>query len=318
MLDWTDRHYRYLVRLISHHALLYTEMIHAQALLHGSAERYLAYDPKEQPLVLQLGGSFPEELAKAVHVASSYTFAAINLNAGCPSPRVQKASFGAALMLDKTRLINCLNAMQDKTDTPITLKHRLGVDKETSYDFVRDFVGDISEKTSCRTFIVHARNAWLQGLSPKANRETPPLNYSFVYYLKKDFPNLTIVLNGGINNLEVMQEVLTKVDGVMVGRKAFHDPWFLASWDQTFFSSSYFLSREKWVEAFYQYACRMLQEGKGTNMRDLARPAMNFFHGEAGARVWRQVLSDSMLLKKNDPEIIIKAYRAVKEISSHF
>lgn len=318
MLDWTDRHYRYLVRLISRHVLLYTEMIHAQALLHGLAERYLAHDLKEHPLVLQLGGSSPEELAGAVQVASPYAFAAINLNAGCPSSKVQEASFGAALMPDKTRLIACLNAMQERTETPITLKHRLGVDKETSYDFVRDLVGDVSEKTACRTFVVHARNAWLQSLSPKANREIPPLNYPFVYRLKKDFPHLTIILNGGLNSLETMQEALAKVDGVMVGRKAFHDPWFLASWDQTFFSSPDSLSREEWVDVFYQYACRILHQERDTHIRDLVRPALGFFHGEVGARAWRQVLSDSTWLKKNDPKIIMKAYQAVKEVAGRF
>ncbi len=219
MLDWTDRHCRYLHRLLSQHTLLYTEMITTGALLHGDVPRHLRFNQEEHPLALQLGGSEPADLAKAAKMGQDWGYDEINLNCGCPSERVQRGAFGACLMREADLVADGVKAMRDVVDIAVTVKHRIGIDKIESYDFVRDFVGTVAD-AGCTVFIVHARNAWLQGLSPKENRDIPPLRYDVVAQLKRDFPHLTIAINGGIKTDDVVQEQLEQVDGVMVGREA--------------------------------------------------------------------------------------------------
>ena len=237
MLDWTDRHCRYLHRLLSRHALLYTEMVTTGALIHGDRARHLDFDAAELPLALQLGGSEPFELAQCARMAEEWGYSEVNLNCGCPSERVQRGAFGACLMREPALVADGVKAMLDAVSIPVTVKHRIGIDKTESYDFVRDFVGTLS-LAGCRTFIVHARNAWLQGLSPKDNREIPPLRYASVYRLKQDFPALEFVINGGITRTAQIEEHLLQVDGVMLGREAYHNPWWLSEWDQQFFADA--------------------------------------------------------------------------------
>ena len=226
MLDWSDRHCRYLHRLLSRRALLYTEMVTTGALLHGDVARHLRFNVEEHPVALQLGGSEPVDLARAARLGQDWGYDEINLNCGCPSERVQRGAFGACLMREPTLVADGVRAMRDAVDIPVTVKHRIGIDQDESYAFVRDFVGTVAE-AGCGVFIVHARNAWLKGLSPKENRDIPPLRYGVVAQLKQDFPHLTIAINGGIRDSATVAEQLTQVDGVMVGREAYHNPWWL-------------------------------------------------------------------------------------------
>src|SRR5215470_312290 len=230
MMDWTDLHCRYFLRLLSKRARLYTEMITAPALVHGDVPRHLDFDPAEHPVALQLGGSNPRELAHAARLGASWGYDEINLNCGCPSERVQTGSFGACLMAEPALVAQCVAAMRDAVAVPVTVKHRIGLDDIESYGFVGDFVGTVAA-AGCGVFIVHARNAVLKGLSPKENREIPPLRYDVVRRLKRDFPALTIVLNGGLTTWEAIERELEHVDGVMLGRAAYHDPWQLAQAD---------------------------------------------------------------------------------------
>lgn len=317
MLDWTDRHYRYLVRLLTKHTRLYTEMVHACALIYGAQqERLLQHRLVEHPLALQLAGNEPSQLAQACLVAKNYGFAEINLNAGCPSERVQKGAFGAILMRNTMHLAACLNAMQQAVDMPITLKHRIGLDQEQSYEWLRDFVGEIAHRTTCRVFIVHARNAWLKGLSPKENRQIPPLKYDYVYRLKQDFSNLTIVLNGGITSHESMKRHLQQVDGVMIGREAYHRPMFVRDWDTLFFADKKNdFSLEKLIERFFTYAKQELALYPEMKLRDIVKPSLGLFANQRGGKVWRQYLSNPERLKNNDPQLILDAFLAVKKKS---
>ena len=227
MLDWTDRHCRYFHRLLAPNAMLYTEMVTTGAIIHGDADRHLAFNPEEHPLALQLGGSEPADLAHCARIAQERGYDEINLNLGCPSERVQRGSFGAGLMLEPDLVADCIGAMQDAVDIPVTAKTRLGVDEHCSYEFASGFIRRLAG-AGCRTFIVHARKAYLSGLSPKQNRDVPPLNYEWVYDLKRDMPELEIVVNGGIDSLAAVQAHLGAVDGVMIGRAAYQNPWFLA------------------------------------------------------------------------------------------
>ena len=248
MMDWTDRHCRYFHRLLSRHALLYTEMVTTGALIHGDVGRHLRFDAGEHPVALQLGGSEPADLAHCARLGEQWGYCEININCGCPSERVQRGSFGACLMADPKLVADCVKAMVDAVDVPVTVKHRIGIDKDERYGFVRDFVGAVSE-AGCRTFIVHARNAWLKGLSPKENREVPPLRYELVHRLKKDFPDLTVSVNGGVTTSEQVSAQLLEVDGVMVGREAYHNPWWLTSWDADFFGDGGQATTREQVEA---------------------------------------------------------------------
>lgn len=239
MLDWTDRHYRYMARQITRHTWLYTEMVNAGAIVYGDPDRFLHRNECENPVALQLGGSEPKLLANASAKAAEYGYDEINLNCGCPSPRVQKGAFGACLMNEVELVSNCLNAMQDAApDYAVTIKHRIGLDKQTEYEPLAEFVGTLRDKTPCRTFIVHARNAWLDGLSPKENRDIPPLRYDYVYRLKNEFPDLEILINGGVKTNEEIAEHLRHVDGVMVGREAYHNPMIMQHWDSLFYGDT--------------------------------------------------------------------------------
>ena len=290
MLDWTDRHCRYFHRLLTRKTRLYSEMVTTGALLHGDAARHLDFDPAEHPLALQLGGSEPADLAACARLAARWGYDEVNLNCGCPSERVQKGAFGACLMAEPQLVADGVKAMRDAVDLPVTVKHRIGIDQIERYDFVRDFVGTVAE-AGCSVFIVHARNAWLQGLSPKENREIPPLRPELVYRLKQEFPHLTIVLNGGVRSAAEIAQHLAHVDGVMVGRQAYHDPWPMAGWDAQFFGVSGPADTRETVEArWFDYLDRVHESGRPwpTAMRH----ALGLWNGERGARLWRQFWSD--------------------------
>lgn len=294
MMDWTDRHCRYLHRLLTRHTLLYTEMVTTGALLHGDVLRHLRFNAEEHPLALQLGGSEPADLARSAQLGEQWGYDEINLNCGCPSERVQRGAFGACLMNEAALVAEGVKAMRDAVQIPVTVKHRIGIDKSESYDFVRDFIGTVSE-AGCEVFIVHARNAWLKGLSPKENREVPPLRYEVVARLKREFPQLTIAINGGFKDSASVAEQLEVVDGVMVGREAYHNPWWLASWDAEFYGAApNGLTREAVEEQMVAYMEREALE-HGTHWYSIARHMLGLRHGLPGARRWRQAWSDHRL-----------------------
>jgi tRNA-dihydrouridine synthase A len=315
MLDWTDRHCRYFHRQLSGHARLYTEMVTTGALIHGDQSRHLNYSAEEHPLALQLGGSEPADLAASAKLAQRWGYGEINLNCGCPSERVQRGAFGACLMAEPNLVRDGVAAMRDAVGNalPVTVKHRIGIDRTESYAFARDFIGTVAEG-GCSVFIVHARNAWLQGLSPKDNRDIPPLRYELVYQLKREFPDLTIVLNGGVkSDAEVLQH-LAHVDGVMIGREAYQRPWWLASWDAAYFGAAATLATPESIEhAMLAYAERMA--GQGTPPFAIARHMLNLWKGEPGARLWRQVLSDPSLRKLEPADLFRQA--AQRRRSAH-
>ena len=296
MMDWTDRHCRFFLRQVSSRARLYTEMITTGALIHGDVYRHLAFSAAEKPVALQLGGSEPEELAHCAKLGEEYGYDEINLNIGCPSERVQRGAFGACLMAEPRLVAECVQAMN--TGIPVTVKHRIGIDQVEDYSFVRDFVGTVAE-AGCTVFIVHARNAVLKGLSPKENREIPPLKYDYVYRLKRELPDLTIVINGGITSWAQIDAHVAHVDGVMLGRAAYHNPWMLADAGKT---------RADVARAMYEYA-------KGVeSLRHVTRHILGLYYGHPRARLWRRMLSDSNELKKNDPRLILEALDAVESL----
>ncbi len=309
MMDWTDRHCRYLHRLLTRHTLLYTEMVNVGGILFGGTERHLRYNAEEHPVALQLGGNEPSKLAQAARLGEQWGYDEINLNCGCPSDRVQRGAFGASLMKSPTLVADCVKAMVDVVEVPVTVKHRIGLDKDESYAFVRDFIGTVQD-AGCKVFIVHARNAWLQGLSPKENRDIPPLRYEVAHRLKKDFPNLTIAINGGICTDEVVQEQLQHVDGVMVGREAYHNPWWLARWDSLYFGApERQLSVEAVEDAMVDYMEREAAQ-YGTPWYAIARHMLGLRHGLSGARRWRQVWSDHRLKDLPAREVAAQARAA--------
>ena len=290
MLDWTDRYFRYFVRLITHRTLLYTEMVTSAALLHGDPARFLDFDPAEHPLALQLGGSDPAQLARCSRLGETWGYDEINLNLGCPSDRVQSGRFGACLMKQPQQVADCIRAMRDATGLPVTAKHRTGVDDRDSYPELRDFVGLLAE-AGCGCFIVHARKAWLQGLSPRENREVPPLQYESVYRLKEDFPDLEIIVNGGVSSLDQCLGHRQQVDGVMIGREAYHNPWILADADRRCFGlDTPPPSRHGVVEALLPFIDREL--ARGVPLQRISRHLLGLFHGRPNARAWRRHLSE--------------------------
>ncbi len=294
MMDWTDRHCRYLHRLLSRHTLLYTEMVTTGALMHGDVRRHLRFNAEEHPVALQLGGSEPADLARAAKLGQEWGYDEINLNCGCPSDRVQRGAFGACLMNEPALVADGVKAMRDAVDIPVTVKHRIGVDRIERYEFVRDFVGTVSE-AGCEVFIVHARNAWLDGLSPKENREIPPLRYELAWRLKQDFPALTIAVNGGIKDNAAIADHLQRLDGVMVGREAYYNPWLLSTWDEAFFGAApSTLEREGVEEAMVAYMERAHAED-GCPWYAIARHMLGLYHGQRGGRLWRQVWSNHKL-----------------------
>ncbi|HRW71010.1 MAG: tRNA dihydrouridine(20/20a) synthase DusA [Ottowia sp.] len=302
MIDWTDKHCRYLHRLLTKKTRLYTEMVTTGGLLHGGERRHLRMDACEHPVALQLGGSEPADLARCAAIGQRWGYDEINLNCGCPSERVQRGAFGACLMAEPRLVADCVKAMADAVDLPVTVKHRIGIDREESYAFVRDFVGTVAE-AGCGVFIVHARNAWLKGLSPKENREIPPLRYEMVYRLKQEFPQLTIVLNGGVTSDEQIAAHLQQVDGVMLGREAYHHPWIMTAWDQRFLGGGPCpLSQDEVEAAMVAYMQRELAED-GTPWSAIARHMLGLHHGRRGARLWRQVWSDHKLKARPAEEV---------------
>ncbi len=296
MMDWTDRHCRYFLRQVSSRVRLYTEMITTGALIHGDVERHLAFSAGEHPVALQLGGSEPEELARCAKLGEAYGYDEINLNIGCPSERVQRGAFGACLMAEPELVARCVAAISGVVSIPVTVKHRIGIDRVQEYSFVRDFVAAVSA-AGCRTFIVHARNAVLKGLSPKENREVPPLKYDYVYRLKQDFPELEIVINGGITTWVEITTHLAYVDGVMLGRAAYHNPWLLADPGKT---------RADVVRAMYAYSKSV------DSLRHVTRHMLGLYHGHKKARLWRRMLSDSERLRPNRAELLLEALATVE------
>ncbi|CAH9014971.1 tRNA dihydrouridine(20/20a) synthase DusA [Candidatus Nitrosacidococcus sp. I8] len=289
MMGWTDRHCRYFLRLISYHVLLYTEMVTTGALIYGDQKRFLTYSNQEHPIALQLGGSNPKDLALCTRMAIDYGFDEVNLNVGCPSPRVQSGSFGVCLMKEPDLVAECVSEMVQISPIPITVKTRIGVDHYDSYEFLSQFIAKIAQ-AGCSTVILHSRKAWLHGLSPKENREIPPLCYETVYRIKQDFPQLRIVLNGGVITLEDTRTHLTQVDGVMIGRAAYHNPYLLSRVDHTLYDHDHPIpTRHEIIEAFLPYIERQLKQG--TKLATIVRSTLSLFQGMPKGRIWRRSLS---------------------------
>jgi len=287
-------------------------MVTTGALIHGDVARHLRFNAEEQPVALQLGGSEPADLAHCAKLGEQWGYEEINLNCGCPSERVQRGAFGACLMAEPQLVADCVKAMVDVVSVPVTVKHRIGIDKTESYEFVRDFVGTVSE-AGCKVFTVHARNAWLKGLSPKENREVPPLRYELVYRLKREFPGLTIAVNGGITTGEQVGGQLDQLDGVMIGREAYHNPWWLASWDAEFFGTAASEStRESVEEQMVDYMAREAA-AHGTPWSSIARHMLGLRHGLPGARRWRQVWSDHKLKGLHPRDVMVLAHDGVQQ-----
>ncbi len=322
MMDWTDRHCRHFHRLLTKHARLYTEMVTTGALIHGDVPRHLDFNADEHPVALQLGGSEPADLAHCAKLAEKWGYAEVNLNCGCPSERVLRGAFGACLMAEPERVADGVKAMRDAVSLPVTVKHRVGIDQVDSYDFVRDFVGTVALRGGCEVFIVHARNAWLKGLSPKENREIPPLRYAWAHQLKRDFPQLTIVINGGINTPDEIAEHLPHVDGVMIGRHAYHEPWAMTGWDARFFgdaprnidpNADQDAHRDAVEDAMVAYMARLA--AAGVPWGHASRHMLGLRNGQPGARRWRQVWSDSRY-KAGPPEVAQREARAAMQATA--
>ena len=306
MMDWTDRHCRFFLRLLAPSARLYTEMVTAAALTHGDAERLLQFDVVEHPVALQLGGSDPKMMADAAKLGAQAGYDEININVGCPSGRVQSGQFGACLMSSPDVVASCFKEMSSVSDVPVTVKTRIGIDDQISYEFLREFVA-ILHTAGCDTFIVHARVAILQGLSPRENRSVPPLHYDRVYELKREFPYLTIVLNGGIASTEQVLSHLETVDGVMNGRQAYHQPYFLTELETALFSNEDWRppSRHEVIELMIPYIER--QMSAGTELKNMTRHLLGLYAGQPGARAWRRHLSEHTHLPGAGIEVLQKA-----------
>lgn len=306
MMDWTDRHCRYFHRLLSPHALLYTEMVTAPAVLHGDRERLLGFDAFEQPVALQLGGSEPVELAAAARVGADLGYEEINLNVGCPSDRVQSGRFGACLMREPALVGDCVAAMRAAVAIPVTVKCRLGVDEQDEYADLERFIETV-RAAGCEIFIVHARKAWLEGLSPKENREIPPLNYERVYRLKREFPALTIVVNGGVSSVADVEQHLRHVDGVMLGRTAYHEPYRLAELEHALFGEA-LPERDAVLAAFRPYIEAHL--ARGDRLQHISRHILGLYQGLPGARAFRRVLSERAHRSDAGYDVVVDAIAA--------
>ncbi len=311
MMDWSDRHCRFFWRLLTRHALLYTEMVTTGALIHGDRARFLNHNDSEHPVALQLGGSDPVALAQCATMAEEWGYDEVNLNCGCPSDRVQSGLFGACLMAQPQRVAECVAAMRAACKIPVTVKHRIGIDDMESYDALTGFVEPVAE-AGCEVFIVHARKAWLQGLSPKENREIPPLNYPWVHQLKRDFPQLTIVINGGLQSLDDCATQLVHVDGVMVGREAYQNPWMLAQVDATLFGSEVTrpASRNEVVRQLLPYIRE--QMAQGCHLNHITRHILGLYQGVPGARKFRRHLSENAYRKEATAEVLEQALGLVE------
>ncbi|NNK37541.1 MAG: tRNA dihydrouridine(20/20a) synthase DusA [Xanthomonadales bacterium] len=304
MMDWTDRHCRRFHRVLAPSALLYTEMVTTGAVLHGDRERLIGYSPEEHPLALQLGGSEPDELAASARIAEQWGYDEVNLNVGCPSDRVQRGRFGACLMLEADRVRDGVAAMRDAVDIPVTVKTRLGVDDRDSWGFFSDFIGTVAE-SGCTVFIVHARKAWLSGLSPKENREVPELRYEWVHRLKRERPGLTVVLNGGIRTVDEAEKHLDPLDGVMLGRAAYQTPWLLAELQARWFEQRGAATREEAVEHMTDYLREQIE--CGVPAARISRHMLGLFQGRPGARRWRQYISQHAHLDRANGALLLEA-----------
>lgn len=305
MLDWTDRHQRRFMRIISKHAVLYTEMITTGAILHGDADRHLKFNSEEHPVAIQLGGSDPKDLAECAKICEDYGYDEVNLNVGCPSDRVQNGRFGACLMAEPDLVAECMSAMSDVVTIPTTVKTRIGIDDLDSYEHLHHFI-DTNKKAGVETFIIHARKAWLSGLSPKQNREIPPLKYDVAYQIKKDFPDLEIILNGGVTDLEQAEEHMKHLDGVMIGREAYHNPYHLIETDKRFYNDSYeLLSRVEVAQEYMRYVKQQLDQD--VYLGHMTRHILGLFHAQPRGKLWRRHLSENAYKKGAGVEVIEKA-----------
>ncbi|MEE2527080.1 tRNA dihydrouridine(20/20a) synthase DusA [Hyphobacterium sp. HN65] len=310
MMDWTDRHCRAFHRIMSRHALLYTEMATSAAVTHGDVERLIGFDPAEQPVALQLGGSDPDELARATRIGADLGYCEVNLNVGCPSDRVQSGRFGACLMREPALVADCLDAMQSAVDAPVTLKCRIGVDDQDPEAALPAMLEAVRAR-GIRTVIIHARKAWLKGLSPKENRTVPPLNYGLIRTMKSDFPEMDIILNGGLETLEMALSEQQGLDGVMLGRAAYHTPWLLADVDRAVYGDTNPVSTpEEAVEAYLPYIEGQL--AKGIRLHSITRHMLGLFHGRPGARQWRRTLSEKAVRDGAGLEIVLEALAATR------
>ena len=309
MMGWTDRHDRYFLRLISPNALLYTVMLTTGALIHGKKLEILEYSPEEHPVALQLGGADPRDLAHCAKLGEQYGYDEINLNCGCPSDRVQNGNFGACLMAKPALVADCMDAMRQAVSIPVTVKTRIGIDEQDSYGFLTDFIGASAER-GCGVFIIHARKAWLNGLSPAENRTIPPLRYDIVHQLKHDFPQLTFVLNGGIKTLDGVRAGLAETDGVMIGREAYQNPYFLAEIEREVFGTPSVRTREEIMDAMMPYIARCL--GDGVPLKDITRHLLGLYNGLPGARKWRQVLSREACKPAANENVVMEALKQVE------
>ncbi len=306
MMDWTDRHFRYFLRLISKRSYLFTEMVTTGALLYGDAERYLRYNAQEHPLALQLGGSDPKALALSAKMAEDYGYDEVNLNVGCPSDRVQNGRFGACLMAEPEHVGACLAAMAASVRIPVTVKCRIGIDDMEGYAPFQNFINVVTDTSPCRIFTIHARKAWLKGLSPKENRDIPPLHYDYPHRLKQERPDLTVILNGGLLTLEQSSPHLEALDGVMIGRAAYQDPWIFAEADQKIYGDTTALPDRHHIAAqMADYADRQMQQG--VPLQSITRHLMGLFNGLKGARAWRRHLSEHAGKTGAGPGIILDA-----------
>ena len=311
MMDWTDRHCRVFHRALTRHALLYTEMVTALAIKHGDREKLLGFDQIEQPSALQLGGSDPALLAEASKIGEDFGYCEINLNVGCPSDRVQGGHFGACLMAEPKLVADCIAAMQSAVKIPITVKCRIGIDDQDEEQALQNFVETVAA-AGCKTFIVHARKAWLQGLSPKENREIPPLNYDRVHRLKKSLPQLSIVLNGGLETLEQAAPHLETLDGVMLGRSAYHMPWILNDVDPTYANEQpQHPTRRDVVLAMLPYIEEQLQAG--LYLHRVTRHMLGLYHAQPGGRMWRQIISTEACKPGADTSVLLRALDVVEK-----
>ncbi len=306
MLDWTDHHERRFLRILSRHTMLYTEMVTTGALIHGDARRHLHFNDEEHPVALQLGGSDPKAMAECAKMAEDEGYDEVNINVGCPSDRVQNGAFGACLMAEPELVAENVAAMKNAVDIPVTVKNRIAIDEMDEYQSLPRFLSIVSE-AGCETFIVHARKAWLKGLSPKQNRDVPPLNYELVYQMKREFPHLEIIINGGIKTLEESEQHLTQVDGVMIGREAYHNPYMMIEVDQRIYGDPVenHLTRMEVLEAYMEYMQR--QMSRGVYLKQMSRHLLGLFSGQNGAKAWRRYISENAHKEGAGIEVIEKA-----------
>lgn len=306
MLDWTDRHERYLLRLISKHALLYSEMVTTGALIHGDIERHLQYNTEEHPIALQLGGSNPKDMASCAKLAEDYGYDEVNINVGCPSDRVQHGAFGACLMAEAKLVAENVSAMRDVVNIPITVKNRIAIDEMPEYETLHNFLTIVSE-AGCRTFIIHARKAWLKGLSPKQNRDIPPLNYELVYQMKREFPELEIIINGGIKTIEECKQHLTQIDGIMMGREVYHNPFIMSDIDQQLYNDATTIKQSEFdiLNHYIDYMQEQLKQG--VYLKHMSRHLLGLFSGKPGAKAWRRHISENAYKPESGIEIIQQA-----------